>query len=194
MVKTIAAIGFSVAVTLMSGCDQLSGKHEIVRAGNQTFILNKSSGEAKLIDGTSLVAIKSPETAQGDDQIKKAKVWPVQTIPQLNDIKLFIRTKYRDGSMLYVIVASPFQGVLEKEYNAGASAYAKQPTFLLDLYDADGFQTGDAVILKVRGATRVMNEKGEIDSLSWTGTQPMSLETYRATTTQNVRWASFAKE
>lgn len=181
---------------LLAGCNQSSDKFEIVRAGTQTFVLNKSSGDAHVIDGVSLVKVTVPESVGTDSVSKQAKNWPVQEIPQLGNLKLVLRTKFRDGRMMYSVEVTPFQGRLEKEYLGGSSDYLRQPTIYIDLYDEDGFATNEPIDLKIRGggATRVVNVKGEPYALSWSGSVPMSLNAYRASITQSVRWAAFSKE
>ena len=94
----ISVLGLLV---VLAGCDQISGKFEIVRAGNQTYILNKNTGDAQLIDGVALIKVKSPEPVATDAASKQARSWPPQVIPQLENLKLAVRTKYRDGRMMY---------------------------------------------------------------------------------------------
>jgi len=180
---------------LLIGCNPQE-QFEIVRAGSQTLVLNKSSGDVQVIDGVSLIKVKVPESGSTDFVSKQAKSWPVQEIPQLGNLKLVMRTKFRDGRMMYSVEATPFQGKLEKEYLGGGSDYLRQPTIYIDLYDEDGFATSQPIDLKIRGggATRVVNEKGESYALSWAGSVPMSLDAYRASINQSVRWAAFSKE
>lgn len=186
----LVSIGVSAVCLLVAGCDNTAGKFEIVRAGNQTLLLNKASGETKLIDGTSLIAVKSPDASPSD----KGKEWPDLTIPQLGDVNISIRTKYRDGRMLYTVTATPFQGRLQKDYQLQQTNYALQPVLIIDLTDSDEFRVGEPLELKLRGATRIVNNKGETHSLSWTGSQAMSAESYKAIFSQGVRWAGFSKE
>lgn len=176
-----------VFLPLISGCDRNVGNHEIIHAGNQTFLLDKATGKTDLIEDTTLVPIRELDTAAVG-----AKSWPVQTIPQLGNVQLTIRTKYRDGHMLYAIDAMPFAGSLEKAFSE-TQDYLRQPTIYLDMYDIDGFQTGEPIALVIRGATRVVDEKGKVHGLSWNGSQPMSSETYKAAATQSVTWAGFDK-
>ena len=184
-----------LAVVLnLAACDQISAKHEIVRAGNQTFLLNKTTGEAKLIDGTSLVAVKAPEPTAGGEPFKMAKAWPEQSINDLQGVKFKLRTKYRDGAMLWSIEAAPFPGELEQTYKAIQLGSPLQPTVMIELYDAEGFKTGDAIELKVRLGSRTVNSKYEVVELSWSGTQPMTPDTYRSAAFVSTRWYGFKKE
>lgn len=184
----------SVAAITLTACDQFSGKHEIVRAGNQTFLLNKATGEAKLIDGASLVAIKAPEPTAGGEPYKKAKTWPEQSINDLQGVKFKLRTKYRDGAMLWTIEAGPFAGDLEQVYKATQLGSLTQPTVLFELYDDEGFKTGDAIELKVRYGSRTVNSKNEVIELNWSGMQPMTPDTYHSAAFVSTRWYGFKKE
>jgi hypothetical protein len=183
----------AVAITL-AGCDQISGKHEIVRAGNQTFLLNKATGEAKQIDGTSLIAVKAPEPTAGGEPFKKAKTWPEQSINDLQGVNFKLRTKYRDGAMLWTIEAGPFPGELEQTFKSTQFGSVVQPTVMFELYDEEGFKTGDAIDLKIRLGSRTVNEKNEVMMLSWTGTQSMTPDTYRSASFVSTRWYGFKKE
>ncbi|WGG52166.1 hypothetical protein [Rugamonas sp. DEMB1] len=181
-------------VAILTGCDQLAAKHEIVRAGNQTFLLNKSTGDAKLIDGTSLVAVKQPDSASANEPFKKAKNWEEQSITDLQGVKFKLRTKYRDGSMLWIVEATPFQGALENIYKAAKIEDLRQPTVHLELSDDERFKTGESIAIMIRMGTRTVNEKGEIASLSWSGTQTISAETYRSAAFVSTKWFGFSKE
>lgn len=196
MKQTFVVTALIGIATLLSGCDKISNRFDIVRAGNQTFVLNKSTGEAKEIQGTVLLPIKEVEAVPNDEVSKQAKNWPAREIPQLGNIKPTVKTKYRDGQMLYSVEATPYTGTLENEYNLAKSDYIRQPTIYIDFSDADGFSIGIPIELKVRGggATRVVNEKGEAYALAWTGAQSMTVGTYKAAVSQSVRWAGFAKE
>lgn len=182
------------AFIMLAGCDQIGEKYSIVRAGDQTFLLNKSTGDAKLIDGTSLIAVKPPDAAPANEPFNNAKTWPEQYINDLPDVKFKLRTKYRDGSMLWTVAAGPFQGPLEKEYKRTGADALRQPTVHLELYDQEAFTTGDAIEINVRSGTRTVNEKGEVQSLAWSGSQTMSAETYRSAVFVSTKWFGFSKE
>jgi hypothetical protein len=165
-----------------------------VRAGEQTYLLNKSTGETKIISGTTLVTVKSPDLSLDGEPFKKAKSWPDSSINDLPDVKFRLRTKYRDGAMLWAIEASPFQGALEQSYKAASTDKMRQPTVLFELYDDDGFRIGDAIELKIKDGSRTVNEKNEVLLLSWSGTQPMSSESYRSAAFASTRWFGFGKD
>jgi hypothetical protein len=191
MLRTFPAILFTAL--LLAGCD---AKYEIVRAGSQTFVLNKHSGDAQLVQGSTLVPVTKQLPSELESTARRAKSWPSQDVSQLGDIKLVVRTKYRDGELLYEVVARPFAGRLEREFSGTSGEFGRQPTLMIDFEDEDGFRAGEPIELKIRGGqgTRILNEKGEAHALSWTGSQPMSVETYAALKSQSVRWYGFSKD
>jgi hypothetical protein len=180
-----------VAVFALAACDQTSGKHEIVRAGNQTFLLNKATGEAKLIDGAAMVAVKAPELTATGEPFTKAKAWPEQSINDLKDVKFKLRTKFRDGAMLWNIEAAPFAGELEKTYKAIQLGSPIQPTVMFELYDDEGFKTGEMIEIKLHLGARIVDTKNEVMELNWSGTQPMTPDTYRSAASVRTRWYGF---
>lgn len=184
----------ALAVVALTACDQTGGKHEIVRAGNQTYLLNKATGEAKLIEGSTLLPVRSPDPSGGNEPFKKAKNWPEQAINDLPGVKFKVRTKYRDGAMVWAIEAGPFPGELEQAYKGIRLGALTQPTVMFELYDEEGFKTGDAIEVKIRLGSRTVNEKNEVIELNWSGTQPMSADTYRSAAFLSTRWFGFKKE
>ena len=184
----------SGAIHSATGCDKIGGGFEITRAGSQTFLLNKSTGEAKLVEGTTLIQLKPQEAAQSPGGPKPAKSWQEQSINDLPDVKFKLRTKYRDGAMLWNVEATPYRGALETVYSSTSSPSLRQPTVFLELYDAEGFKTGEQIEIKVRFGTRTVDGKGEVQSMSWSGSQVMSADTYNSASFVSTRWFGFSKD
>jgi hypothetical protein len=189
----LVALAGAILLLAVTGCDKDRSSYEIVRAGDQTFLIEKATGHTRVIEGTSLIEVQPPPAVSHDASVNRAKTWPAQDIAALDNMKLVTRTKYRDGSLLYSVEATPFKGRLEKEFTAAPRTYLGQPTVFIDFYDSDGFSVGQPLELTVRGATRLVNDKGEANALSWRGTQEMSVEAYRSVAYQNFRWANFAE-
>jgi hypothetical protein len=171
-------------VLLANGCEKLTSKHRIVHAEGQTFLLEEKSGEVKLIQGAAIIPIKVVDGSATD-----ARIWPPQNLPNLGNVKLAIKTKYRDGSMLYAVSATPFKGTLEKAWIGSTAAIS--PTLLLDLMDKDQFRIGETISLSVSNATRIVDSKDVVMGLSWSGSQRMSVDAYQDATDPDVRWAGF---
>lgn len=189
-----AKIGTVLTLSLLlSGCENFSANHEIVRVGNQTFLLNKATGEAKIIEGERLIELKAPSASPTNstnlDFARKAKEWPEIAISNLGDLKLKVRTKYRDGAMLYAIEAVPYKGVLQKARENSKST--RPPKILLNSYDTDGFPTGQVVELYMTSATQRVNDKGEVMALLWEGRQSMDLDTYKDGAYLEPTWMGF---
>ena len=122
------------------------------------------------------------------------RLFSLHPLNDLQGVKFKLRTKYRDGAMLWSIEAAPFPGELEQTYKAIQLGSPLQPTVMIELYDAEGFKTGDAIELKVRLGSRTVNSKNEVVELSWSGTQPMTPDTYRSAAFVSTRWYGFKKE
>lgn len=175
-------ISLAAIVFFLAGCSE--GIYEFNRAGNQTFLLNKITGDAKLVDGVNLVPLKPPESGQSD-----AKIWPDETLPSLgkNPVVISVRTKYRDGKMQYFVKASPYVGVLE---SARASAYLT-PTVVVHGVDKDNFEIEEEIRLPLKSATKTVTSEGKPTHLEWMGSVAMSIESYRSMQRLNFMWFGF---
>jgi len=181
--KAVALLLFITAALV--GCDKWNEDYELVRAGDSTYLLNTKSGETRLLAGNTLVPIKAADLK--DPTLGTAKTWPGYTPTE--GLKLAVRTKYRDGQMLYVVEASPFSGRLAKEFSSSANA-----AIVLDLYDSDGFVAAEPIRLRLREGTQLVDSKGVTQSLSWSGAQAAPTESYGAVETISVRWVGFGEE
>ena len=171
----------SLAVGL-AGCSEAI--YEVTHAGNQTFLLNKWTGEAKLVAGVTLVPLRAPDTAQAD-----AKVWPDEALPSLgkNPVTFALRTKYRDGKMLYVAKAFPYEGTLE---TAKGNAYLT-PTVVAHGVDKDNFEVEEEIRLPLKQATKIVTSEGKPAHLEWTGSVAMSIDSYRSMQRLSFMWFGF---
>lgn len=176
------------AICLLASCDLGTNKFDIVRAGNQTYLVNKQTGESKLIEGTTLIDVRAPDNAS--IETARSKIWPSQKLPNVGEISLSIKTKYRDGRMVYVITASPYDGALAK--NALQSLVAAQINFTL--YDSDSFEIGQVVELPVREGSRIVDDKGKATAMQWAGSREMSSASYREAVGIVFGWKGFITE
>lgn len=181
---TIAAA--AVLSLTLAGCLEKEPPYEITGSASGTYLLNKETGEVKLIVGARLFPVAEPSSQA--DAVGMAKTWPPQTPSGVPGVTVILRTKYRDGEMIYEAEASPYIGVLETTRGSMGRIGA---AFTLHLYDADAFQVGDKTDLILREATPVVDEKGTPALLQWTGSIPMSESTYNAVTGIGVGWRGF---
>ena len=179
--STIAASGLILALL---GCEKSNGEYAIVESGDATFLLNKSSGQTKIISGAVLVDV-IPLHADATDPISLAKDWPA--VDLTDGIKLYAKTKYRDGHFMYVVEASPLSGRLLLERNN-----SRFSSITVELYDLDGFVL-DRVRLPLNEGVRVTNAKGIAESLQWSGSQRISPDTYRAVSSVGPTWQGFSE-
>lgn len=177
-----------VALPFLASCDFPGSKFEIVRSGNQTYLLNKQTGDSKLIDGTTLVDMRSTEFSS--PEVAKAKAWPAQKLPGVGQVSLAINTKYRDGTMLYVVTASPYEGSLAK----AATQSSGVADINFTLYDVDSFEIGQAVELPLSSGLRVIDDKGKPTAMRWAGSRGMSSATYREAAVVSFGWKNFPPE
>lgn len=175
-------IALAATAVGLAGCSE--ALYQVTHAGNQTFLLNKWTGETKLVSGTTLVPLRAPDTAQAD-----AKIWPDEVIPSIgkNPVTFAVRTKYRDGKMLYVVKASPYEGSLE---NARGSTYLT-PTVVAHGVDKDGFEIEEEIRLPLKQATRSVTSEGKPTHLEWTGSVAMSIDSYRSMQRLSFMWFGF---
>ena len=196
MRKLGIGLAAAAAMAALSGCDGLvSGKFGLVHAGNQTYLLNKSTGEAKLVIGTRLVAVVPGEDGK-DAAFQKTKTWADETIGDLKGVKFNIRTKHRDGEMLYIVTGVPFAGPLERAWNAASllESAGRPAVIFFDLIDEEGFRVGEPIEIRMRAGTRTVDEKGVVTKMGWTGSKTMTVETYREAKSVGTRWSGLPKE
>ena len=177
----------------LPGCDIGADKFQLVRAGEQTYLLNRSTGDLKSLNGATYERIAERVQQQPDESIRQMKAWPDLSFSYLPKVKFRMRTKYRDGAMLWKVEAAPFQGDLEREYQAAVSDPLRKPVVWIELFDADEFKTGSSLEVLLRRGTRLIGESGEVQALVWSGSMEMTAEAYRDARAANLRWNDFTK-
>lgn len=184
------ALSIVVASVPLVGCDLLPGKFELVTAvGGQSYLVNRQSGEVRLVDGNNLIPVK-PVDAGSASASSMVRAWPGVKLPSLGELTISARTSYRDGKMLYSVSARPYAGPLEKQDKQLSSL----ASFTVEFYDQDQFLV-HKIHLPMRGTdgnrSRIVDEKGDPQYVQWEGAIPMSRDTYEALAGSNVKWAGF---
>ena len=169
----------------LTGCLNQGEPYEVSKAGNQTFLLNKKTGEVKLIEGTTLVAVDLPDVPASS--AASARLWPDQQPSGVPGATVSIRTKYRDGQMHYIVSAGPYDGPLGKAHTSSNHVAA----LILSFVDTDGFAVAAGIDLKLSEVSLVVNNEGNPDQLRWSGSKPMSAEAYAAAATVVLSWRGF---
>lgn len=173
------------AAALLAGCLQKSEPYELASAGNAAYLINRSTGDLLLVDGVRLIPVLPMDAPTRLEE--QATEWPLHAPGGVPGVQLTSRTKYRDGFMLYVVSAEPYEGVLsEARTTAGTS-----PAFLLRMSDADGFPIGEPISLDLRSSTLALDENGTVGSMRWSGSVPMSPAAYSTATSLRFGWVGF---
>jgi hypothetical protein len=184
---TIAAVAI---VAILTGCDRAerTETHELVNAGNGlVYRINKTSGEVSLIAGAQITKLDEWRAGKKDEPKKSYMIdWPERTLSHLGDIKLELKTTWREGKMFYIFRVSPYAGRVETERDK-ATSYAR---FNVNFYDSDGFEILTLPI-KLSEMTRKVDDKGKPASLSMNANTTLTVETYEAIKAWAVGWAGF---
>jgi len=61
--RTSLPMAVFVGCALLSGCLPKDEPFELAKSGNQTYLLNKRTGELKLVEGTTLAQVKLPDNS-----------------------------------------------------------------------------------------------------------------------------------
>src|SRR5258708_1689106 len=104
-------IQLSIAVALLAllaGCEKRE-TYELLIAGNGlVYRLNKTSGEISLIVGSQVTKMEEWRGSKKDEPRKNYLInWPEETLSQVGDIQLKLKTTWREGKMFYILEASP---------------------------------------------------------------------------------------
>lgn len=175
----------AAASILLGGCLQKEPPFEVTATGNSAYLLNKETGELKFIDGTRLLPVEAPST--GVSASGSAKTWGVDQPPGAPGVSVSLRTKYRDGQMLYVARATPYAGLIETTRSNRLSGAA----FSIYLADSDNFPVGEMIDLLLRDGTPLVGSDGKPGSLEWSGSQAMSASDYAAIAGTATGWRGF---
>ena len=177
-------------VAILTGCDRAERKetHELVNAGNGLFYrINKTSGEISLISGGQVTKLDEWQPGK-KGKLKESYMidWPEKTLSQLDDLKLELKTTWREGKMLYNFRISPCTDRIKTEREKTAS-YAR---FNVNFMDSDGFEVLTLPI-KLSEMIQRVDDKGKAMSMTMQANTTLTVETYEAISTWSVGWAGF---
>ena len=176
---------------MLCGCSGNAENFQLVASEGRTYLLNKRTGELKIIVGQRLIELRGNEATDG--ATSSTKRWPSQKIPQLSDLEVNVSTKYRDGQLLYSATAAPFAGIVSSDLDRSSKKYWEESTskLILEFQDADGFNVGIPIHLQLSKGSKHVNQKGEPEALAWSGSQQIEGQSYTAITSMSIGWAGF---
>lgn len=185
-----ATLSILAVATVLTGCDRTEKKdtHELVTAGNGlVYRINKTSGEVSLIAGAQITKLDEWRAGKKDEPKKSYMIdWPEHKLSHLGDIKLELKTTWREGKMYYVFRVSPYAGRVETE-RGKTTSYAR---FNANFYDSDGFEIL-TIPIKLSEMTQTVDDKGKPVSLNMNANTTLTLETYEALKIWAVGWNGF---
>src|SRR5688572_32594234 len=88
MTRSMLVFFVPLVAALLIGCDFSQPNYQIVRAGDQTFLLETSSGQVQYIDGDTLSPIGRLNETPSEKRSTPVRVWPEESIPQLGELTL----------------------------------------------------------------------------------------------------------
>ncbi len=177
-------------IAFLTGCDRAERKetHELVNAGNGLFYrINKTSGEISLISGGQITKLDEWQPGKKGELKESYMIdWPEKTLSQVGDLKLELKTTWREGKMFYNFRVSPYAGRIETERDKTTS-FAR---FNVNFYDSDGFEILTLPI-KLSEMIRRVDDKGKATSMIIQANTTLTVKTYEAISTWSVGWAGF---
>jgi hypothetical protein len=186
-VRFLYVTALAMLAVLAVGCDQKKGWDLVTTKDGFVYRINKQTGDVSLIAGTQAAKVEETTSFKKDDaQTNHVVVWPAQQNKQLGDLKITMKTNWRDGKLYYIFQVSPFAGRIESELQKSPS-YAR---FIVRLYDQDGFELM-TIPVSLSDMVKTVDDTGKAASLYVNTTVTCSFETYSALYSWGVGWAGF---
>lgn len=126
-----------IGVILTSGCDSKEKKESknkfdlLTTKDGIVYRINKQSGEVLLIAAQSSTLVEGTENIESNTN--RVEIWDTIAPSELGDIKVGLKTNWRNGKLYYIFTAQPYDHI-KSILQTSADAQ-----FLIYLYDADGF-------------------------------------------------------
>ena len=177
----------AMLAVLAVGCDQKKGWDLVTTKDGFVYRINKQTGEVSLIAGTQAAKVEETTSSKSDStETNHVVTWRAQQNKQLGDLKIEMKTNWRDGKLYYIFQVSPFAGRIDSELQKSPS-YAR---FIVRLYDRDGFELL-TIPINLSDMVKKVDDTGKAASLDVNTTTTCSLETYSALSSWTVGWAGF---
>jgi hypothetical protein len=191
-----------ISLTFLVGCDDIglgkTGRYsgEMDAAGN-FLILDTKTGNVEVLKDEQLILIPK------DKDLEQVKEYPAQNIPGMPVEIGELRTKFRDGKLLYQgyvkpIINQPQDGSnktaeaasvlferMEALWEGGSQYRSRQIT--IQLFDKDGFEILNFMV--TRGEmTRTVDRNSNPVKLSFDGSEPISAKDFESINGYSFSW------
>ena len=176
---------------LLSGCGKTFDFYELVVASGKVFSLNKVTGDVKVVTDEGMLSLGNSKYSESMYATQRSKTWGPYTIIDVPKVTFQLKTKYRNGQMLWRLVAIPNAGEEEKLIKELREGDKKSGHIDFNFLDEDSFPLNSKISIDMRSSSRVVNEKGIFTSLSWEGSEQMALKTYQEGTGFTTSWRGF---
>jgi hypothetical protein len=116
---------------------------------------------------------------------KKPKLWPEYALTNFGNVKVLLKTSYKDNQVYYHMIVTPVSKKLSTAMNQ--YPFATNKGFGLDLYDKDGFKIFSQQIA-LSDMTSIVDNKDKIQAYDVNSKFSLSLDDYKAITREEVTY------
>ena len=155
--------------------------------GGEVVRLNRLNGAVALVQERGLVPLQEIEDQTGATPVT---AWPVITFGQFGGIRAEVRTRWRDGKVLYrlTVQSDSTQAPAKARVMAGSWMWRVQ-SWTLNFVDSTGFKAFDLTV-PTNTMTKIQNDSGTTLYYDINDAQPVSRSDYRAAKRIDIQWRS----
>ncbi|GJQ22185.1 MAG: hypothetical protein HBSIN02_25400 [Bacteroidia bacterium] len=164
-----------IAMGSLIACQQ-SQEYELTTHGGSTYRLERRSGQISIVEGTKIIPLEEHSTDLANDaatKLRETKTWPQIDLPQLDSLKLNLRTRWREGYVHFIFTVTPYNSRIRRAHQE----YLGSNNFKLKLLDSGGFVIIEKQI-NLTDMTRTVDDKDKAIGLQINAKLPCSAETY----------------
>jgi hypothetical protein len=176
-------------LSITSGCDSKSSDQFELQQDKQgrTIRLNKATGEIAVLQGTELVAIKTPEQSRTSASVRvglaTAKEWPSVDLKTIAPgLMANLQTSWRDEKLYYQFTLSAVP-----KLNALINERSPLRSFEVLLTDPAGFNVV-TIRVPLESLIREIDADGKAESYDANDSTPCAEDIYRSAVGWNVQW------
>ena len=173
--------------SLLFGCSSKEEYQMSTSEGGRIYRLNKKTGAISLIEGYNITNLQEPKASESSSNIDsllfKSKEWQELTLPTNPNLKVNLKTIWRDGKLFYILYVAPVTDKL-KEARTG---FLSNNKFTLQLTDANGFYLLE-IPIPLKSMTEIVDNNGNATYLSANDNVSCTSETYLALASWTCSW------